>query len=169
MQKNNTGFTLIELLVVVLIIGILVAVALPQYQIAVKKATLSKYMGLVSSLKEAEEIYYLSNGEYTYNLDDLDTEFPFASHCVRTNQSQIDCAEMRVMIGKGNVQAGDQTIRYVQFFSDPSDTATLYGIFHKGDIGCYARGNIAITACRNLGGIETEKAASGWDKAFIIN
>ncbi len=66
------GFTLIELLVVVLIIGILAAVALPQYQKAVAKSRMMKLLPITKNIKNAEELYYMSNGKYTENFNDLE-------------------------------------------------------------------------------------------------
>ena len=74
--EKNAGFTLIELLVVVLIIGILAAVALPQYQRAVMKARYTKAIMWTKAVKDAFELYYLANGAYPSNFDDVDINVP---------------------------------------------------------------------------------------------
>ncbi len=74
-KSNKQAFTLIELLIVVLIIGILAAVALPQYQLAVDKARLGKLLNMVNAVKKAQKVYFLENGTYTANWQDLTLDF----------------------------------------------------------------------------------------------
>ena len=83
------GFTLIELLVVVLIIGILSAIALPQYNKTVEKTRGTQALVLLKALGQAQEAYYLANGQYATTFGELDVSLPGEFVPGTTNQPTL--------------------------------------------------------------------------------
>ena len=71
-KNNNKGFTLIELLVVVLILGILAAMAMPQYFKAVERSRMTEAVSLLSSISQAQQRKYLQINAYAKDYRGLD-------------------------------------------------------------------------------------------------
>ena len=84
---KRKGFTLIELLVVVLIIGILAAIALPQYEKIIARSRLSNCITLADAIAEAEQFYFIANGNYTVDAGKLDIALP--AGCTALSLSSI--------------------------------------------------------------------------------
>ena len=128
---KNHAFTLIELLVVVLIIGILAAIALPQYQKAVLKSRAVAAMVYVKSLRDAEERYYLANNDYTANEDNLDVS--------ATCPPNWTC---RVYYNKnvvGDVYAENETGTFaIVYYFDHALPADSENAFYNGAFYCWA-------------------------------
>ena len=55
------GFTLIEMLVVVLIIGVLAAIAVPQYEASIEKSRVAEALVMMKSISDAEQRYFQAN------------------------------------------------------------------------------------------------------------
>jgi prepilin-type N-terminal cleavage/methylation domain-containing protein len=156
------AFTLIEMLVVVLIIGILAAIAFPQYQVAVAKSQLARFMSIVKTLAYAEERHFLTTGDYAADLDQLDVDIPVTPDCVRMSISRYTCGDISFQVADNisNVQAGNNRNRYLHVFKDYTHPNL---IMRKGDRFCFAKldDEVANKACTAIGGVNTGRGS--WD------
>ncbi len=171
-MKNIQAFTLIELLVVVLIIGILAAVALPQYQQAVLKSRLSTTMSNVKTLAQSAELYYLANGEYP-NDETLDLDISDLNGCTQAGGGNLYCGNIRYDYNAGLYHETsnhyDQIRGMVGFFNS-SNTFVLQVSYIQyldhsptsaGERFCLADDSSKLSnqVCKSLGG---EAVATDW-------
>ena len=70
-KKNQKGFTLIELMIVIAIIGILAAIAIPQFSAYRKRSYNSSAQSDVRNLATAQEAYYVDYSTYTSTYTNL--------------------------------------------------------------------------------------------------
>ena len=148
------GFTLIELLVVVLIIGILAAVALPQYKKAVEKSRVTKVMAVMKALKDGQEIYYLANGSYATKFDELDLDLPGDETIYKTDNDIKFKDKSRYRLSGSSSISGYPTgitsgLQYIQVFLDHCPYAES-GLCGKWS--CTELKNSSYSLCKLLGG-----------------
>ena len=155
-MNNKQAFTLIELLVVVLIIGILAAVALPQYQKAVEKSRAAQAITLLKSVFQAAKAYELANGNWPVSFEELSVDIPWTgtvcidgtnAHCLSNNDWSLRLQNDNNLRGfsinrlSGPYKGGGFTMRYSSAATVPLNTLLCYeyktGTYKIAQVGMY--------------------------------
>lgn len=153
---NKQGFTLIELLVVVLIIGVLAAMALPQYRVAVGMSRASTMYAFMRGVDQAQQAFYMANNRYATTFDSLSVGIP--SGFTKTDEKTISKGRMKcwLMTAHGNAE--------ISIKCDVNPLGVTLEKYHLNSYYiCWADKNeeLANQICRNLSGKDEHNTVSG--------
>ena len=148
---KNVGFTLIELLVVVLIIGILSAVALPQYRFAVYRARLFRLAPMMKSIKQANQMFYMANGYYTNDFAKWDISLPEGTVF---SGNETGYADLILPDGMrfGVVSSPIPGMAWPRVQGNAPDVpAGLWTAYEREEWRCYPQGDLGRRLCKAMG------------------
>lgn len=114
-RRIHRGFTLIELMIVVAIIGILAAVAVPNFIDATDEAKAARIQADLSTIGSAVELYYVKHGSYPTALSELVTASDGSSGYLRS-EPKPPADDLSYVVGNnGEVTCTFKGVTYSSF------------------------------------------------------